>query len=586
MASIRQPIVSVLGHVDHGKTTLLDRIRGTGVAGREAGGITQHIGATEVPLATILEVCGDLVAGKSFRIPGLLFIDTPGHVAFGTLRARGGALADLAVLVIDLNEGFRPQTIESLKILKRYKTPFIIAANKIDLVPGWRKHQGVPFIVSYGDQPEAAREEMDRRLYELTGRLYEHGFSADRYDRVEDFSTNLAIVPVSAKFGEGIPDLLLMLIGLAQRFLEDQLRTAEGPAEGTILEVKEEKGLGVTLDAIIYRGRLSRGETIVFGTAAAPSTTKVKALLKPKALDEIRDPQERFESVKFVVAASGVKIVASGLENAVAGAPIRGAKGVPLKSVLEEVARESQVNIEIQDEGVLVKADAIGSLEGLAYECRQATIPIKFARLGPVSRRDVTDAATAQNPLHRAILAFNLEVLPDARAALQDHPDLKIVEGDVIYRLIEEYRSWQEERKRELEEANRKEIAYPAKLLFLPDHNFRTSKPAIFGVRVLAGRIRTDEAIMRDDGRPLGRIRSIRTGDKTLDSAGQGKEVAIAVDGITIGRQVSPGDILYIDLPEADARALRGLTDLTHDEVEALDQICTIKRKEDPFWGM
>src|SRR2546422_69163 len=250
MASIRQPIVSVLGHVDHGKTTLLDRIRGTGVAGREAGGITQHIGATEVPLAAILEMCGDLVQGRSFQIPGLRFIDTPGHVAFSTLRARGGALADLAVLVIDVNEGFRPQTIESLNILRRYKTPFVVAANKIDMVPGWRKHEGQPFVRSNQDQPESTREELDRRMYELVGRLFEHGFSADRYDRIEDFTTNLAVIPVSAKFGEGIPDLLLTLIGLAQRFLEEQLATAEGPAVGTILQVEEEKGLGINLEGI------------------------------------------------------------------------------------------------------------------------------------------------------------------------------------------------------------------------------------------------------------------------------------------------------------------------------------------------
>ena len=585
MASIRQPIVSVLGHVDHGKTTLLDRIRGTRVAGREAGGITQHIGATEVPLAAIMEACGDLVKGKSFRIPGLLFIDTPGHVAFSTLRARGGALSDLAVLVIDLNEGFRPQTIESLNILKRYKTPFLVAANKIDLVPGWRKHEGKPFVLSYQDQPNSAREELDRRMYELVGRLFEHTFSADRYDRIEDFTTNLAVVPVSAKFGEGIPDLLLMLIGLAQRFLEQQLATAEGPAVGTILEVKEEKGLGITLDTIIYDGTLATGDTVVFGTAAKPGTSKVKAVLKPKPLDEIRDPQERFDSVKRVSAAAGVKLVGSGFGKAVAGAPIRAAKG-NLAVVVEEIAKESQAHIETQEDGILVKADAIGSLEGLAYECKQASIPIKFARIGPVSRRDVTDAATVRDPLHRAILAFNLEILPDAKAALQDHKDLKLLENDVIYRLIEDYQAWRDERKRQLEEASRKEISYPAKLLFLPDYVFRTSKPAIFGVRVLAGRIRTDEALMREDGRPLGRIKAIRSGEKTLEGANQGQEVAISVDGITIGRQISGGDVLYVDLPEADARALRGRKDLSHDEGEALDQIGAIKRKEDPFWGM
>jgi len=585
MASIRQPIVSVLGHVDHGKTTLLDRIRGTGVAGREAGGITQHIGATEVPLAAIMDACGDLVKGKSFRIPGLLFIDTPGHVAFSTLRARGGALSDLAILVIDINEGFRPQTIESLNILKRYKTLFLVAANKIDLVPGWRKHEGKPFVVSYEDQPASARDELDKRMYELVGRLYEHGFSAERYDRVADFTTNIAVVPVSAKFGEGIPDLLLMLIGLAQRFLEQQLATTDGPAIGTILEVKEEKGLGITLDAIIYEGTLSKGDTVVFGTTGKPGTTKVKALLKPKPLDEIRDPQEQFDSVKSVSAAAGVKILGSGLERAVAGAPLRVAKG-NLEAIIEEVAKESQVHVETQEDGILVKADAIGSLEGLAYECKHAGIPIKFARLGPVSRRDVTDAATVKNPLHRAILAFNLETLPDAKVALQDHDDVKLLESDVIYRLIEDYQAWRDERKRQIEEASRKEIAYPAKLLFLPDHIFRASKPAIFGVRVLSGRIRTGESLMRQDGRSLGRIKAIRSGEKSLNGASQGQEVAISVDGITIGRQIQPGDVLYLDLPEADARALRGRKEMSHDEVQVLDEICAIKRKEDPFWGM
>ena len=585
MAAIRQPIVSVLGHVDHGKTTLLDRIRGTGVAGREAGGITQHIGATEVPLAAIMEACGDLVKGKSFKVPGLLFIDTPGHVAFSTMRARGGALADLAVLVIDLNEGFRPQTIESLNILKRYKTPFVVAANKIDLVPGWRHHDDQPFILSYKDQPETAREEFDKRLYELVGRLFEHGFSADRYDQVADFTSNLAVVPLSAKFGEGVPDLLLMLIGLAQRFLEKELTTEEGLAEGTILEVKEERGLGTTLDAIIYKGTLAKGDTIVFGTPTRPGTTKVKALLKPKPMDEIRDPQDRFDSVRSVSAAAGVKIVAADVEGAVAGAPVRAAKG-NAKASAEEISKESQPHVEVQEEGILLKADAIGSLEGLAYECRQADIPVRFARLGPISRRDVIDAVTARNPLHQAVLAFNTELLPDAQAALSDHPDVKLLQSDIIYRLIEEYGTWRDERKRQLEAESRKAITYPAKLLFLGDYVFRTSHPAIFGVRVVSGRIRPGTPVMREDGRPLGRIKSIRSGEKSLEEALQGQEVAIAIDGVTVGRQVSGGDVLLVELTEEEARTLSQRKQLTHDEVETLGQICAIKRKGDPFWGM
>src|SRR6058998_1283051 len=314
---IRQPIVSVLGHVDHGKSSLLDEIRGTSVVAREAGGITQHIGATEVPMDAILAICGDL--------------------------------ADLAVLVVDVNEGFRPQTIESINILKRYKTPFLVAANKIDMVPGWRKQEKVPFATAYADQNEALRDELDRRVYDLVGKFFEHGFTAERYDKIQDFATTVAIVPTSAKHGVGIPELLLMLIGLAQRFLEADLQVPEGAAEGTILEVKE--------------------------------------VLRPKPLDEIRDPQDRFDSVDRVTAAAGVKIAASGLEGATAGGPLREAKPRHLKGVLEAVAAETVPKVETSDEGILVKADALGSLEAIAYECKESDTPIKFARIGPVSRR-------------------------------------------------------------------------------------------------------------------------------------------------------------------------------------------------------
>ena len=584
MAYIRQPIVSVLGHVDHGKSSLLDQIRGTSVVAREAGGITQHIGATEVPIEAILSICGDLVAGKSFKVPGLLFIDTPGHVAFTTLRARGGALADLAVLVVDLNEGFRPQTVESINILRRYKTPFLVAANKIDMVPGWRKEMNVPFGVAHGNQHESVREELDKRLYELVGSLFQNGFSAERYDRIEDFATTVAVVPTSAKHGVGIPELLLVLIGLAQRFLEADLKVPEGPAEGTILEVKEEKGLGLTIDAIVYRGALSLGDTLVLGSAGKPIVTKVKALLKPKPLNEIRDPQDRFDSVDKVTAAAGVKIAASGLEGALAGAPLREVKG-NLKAVVEAVAAETLPKIETSETGILVKADALGSLEAIAYECKQAETPIKIARVGPVSRRDVVDAATIPDPLHKVILAFNVRVLDDAREELLKNKDLKVIEGDVIYRLLEEYKARVEQRKTEIEAAKRLERPYPAKILFLPEYVFRASKPAIFGIRVLAGRIRPGMPLMRDDGKRIGRVRSVRSGEEVVTEAIAGKEVAIAVDGITVGRQVKGGDVLLVELSEEDARTLRD-AELNPDEREVLEQIATIKRRTDPFWGM
>ncbi|MGB9211529.1 MAG: translation initiation factor IF-2, partial [Halobacteriota archaeon] len=313
--NLRTPIVAVLGHVDHGKTTMLDKIRGTTIAAQEPGLITQHIGATEVPLDIIARLCGSLLEG--IRLPGLLFIDTPGHHAFTTLRARGGALADIAILVVDINEGFQPQTTESLNILKRYKTPFIVAANKIDKIHGWLSHDNMMFTEAFKLQSERTQRLLDDRIYVLIEELYNLGFSSDRYDRVRDFTKNIGVVPISARTGEGIPDLLMVSLGLAQRFLDKDLRlNANGPAFGTVIEIKEEKGFGTTLDAIIYDGVLHAGDRIVIGALGRPIVTKIRALLKPESTGALK-------RVRTVTAAAGVKIAAPGIENALAGSPLR-----------------------------------------------------------------------------------------------------------------------------------------------------------------------------------------------------------------------------------------------------------------------
>jgi translation initiation factor 5B len=582
---IRQPIVSVLGHVDHGKTSLLDRIRGTSVVTREAGRITQHIGATEVPLEAVYKLCGPLLAGKTFKVPGLLFIDTPGHHAFSSLRARGGALADIAVVVVDVNEGIMPQTREAMNILRKNKTPFIIAANKIDRTLGWQAQEDAPFQATWKAQSAAVQERFDGKFYELIGTLSQMGYPSERYDRVGDFTKSIAIVPISALHGEGLPDLLMILVGLAQRFLEEQLQAdAEGPGKATVLEVKEERGLGPTIDAIVYDGQLKQGDTVVIGGRQGPLVTHVKALLKPKPMDEIRDPRDRFDSVKAVHAAAGVKISAPNLELALAGAPMYVASPATLAEVQEKVREELQSTIALADEGLYVKADTLGSLEAIASELRDRGLPIKVAEVGDVSRRDVVTARTAGELLHRALLAFNVKVLPDARTELKPN-EPELFEGEVIYHILDRYQEWAAKRKADLEAESRLDVVYPGKFLLLPDHVFRVSKPAVVGVRVLAGRIRQDQKLIREDGREVGAIKSMRSGEKTLPEARQGEEVAVAIDDVTVGRQIEANMVLFVDIPEGDARALRDL-ELTYDERECLEQLAAIKRKEKPFWGM
>jgi len=574
---VRQPIVSVLGHVDHGKTTLLDYVRGTSVAAREAGLITQHIGATEVPIETIKEICGNMFNEDKVKIPGLLFIDTPGHRAFTSMRARGGALADLAVLMIDVVEGIKPQTIESIEILKRHKTPFVIAANKVDRLSGWRGRPG-PFMASHDSQPDFVQRALEERLFNIIGRFYEHDINADRFDRIEDFTKNFAIIPISAKHGEGIPDLLMMLIGLSQRFLGDTIEEDRGPGEGTVLEVKEEVGLGTTIDVILYKGTFHKGDDIAIGGIDTPVYSRIKAILKPKPLDEIRDPRDKFLQVDEIDAAAGVKILAPDLGDVVAGSPIKVVTGEEGEEFCFESCFEAGID------GVTIKADTLGSLEALQFECKDSGVPILRTCIGPVSRSDVMEVSTRPDPLEKVILAFNVGTTQDA-VETADSTGVKIIDGNIIYRLIEDYIVWKEEVAKQLDEESRSTMAYPCKVLLLPDCFFRLSKPAIVGVRVLAGTLKPGLKLMREDGRSAGTIRSIRSGDQTLQKAAAGDEVAIALEGVTCGRQIKIEDVLYVDIPENHIKELHKI-DLGYDEEETLDKIIEIKRKEHSYWGM
>lgn len=582
--AVRHPIVSVMGHVDHGKSTILDKIRGTKVVAREAGGITQHIGATDVPIETIYALCGKLMGERKFSVPGLLFIDTPGHYSFVTLRTRGGALADLAVLVVDINEGLKPQTIESINILRKFKTPFVIAANKIDLIPGWRRRENATCGDAFSDQDPRVLSDLDEKIYNLTGKIFDKfGFSADRFDHITDFTKTVAIVPISGKFGEGLADLLLVLVGLAQRFLEEELRSEEGPGEGTVLEIKEEKGIGTAVDTIVYKGTMRVGDQIVVAAAKGrPIVTKIKGLQRPKPLDEIRDPTQRFDRVKEVSAAAGIRIVAQNLENALAGGTVKVVSG-NLDEILEETAKESQISAELASEGIIVRGDAIGSLEAFAFEAKKTELPIRKIDIGNVTRKDVVEASHFESPLHRAIFAFNVSINEDAKteaSALR----VKIFENDVMYRMLEEYNLWCEERTKQLEVEKRLEIAFPGKVKIMRDHVYHVSKPAIVGVRILAGRIRPGQSLIKEDGREVGRIKSVQSEGKSLGEAIAGAEVAISIDDATVGRQINVEDILLVDIPESHAHELQN-QQLKQDELEVLEQLKAIKRKEKPFWG-
>ena len=589
---IRSPIVSVLGHVDHGKTTLLDFIRGSIIAQKEAGGITQHIGATEVPIEVVENIGGEFLKklGIKETLPGLFFVDTPGHEAFTTLRKRGGALADVAILIVDLNEGFKPQTYEALNILKMYKTPFIVAANKMDKIYGWQTHERAPFLETFPKQPQSVQEKLDTRVYELVGILHEEGFESERFDRISNFAKQISIVPISAKTGEGVPELLAMLMGLAQQYLKEQLKIEEdAPAKGTILEVKEEVGLGVTIDAVIYDGILKKDDTIAIMTLNDVITTRIRSLLKPNPLEEIREAKKRFKKIDEVVAAAGIKIVAPNIENAVAGSPLRVARG-DFEHVKEEILKEIEdIKIDTDDLGIVVKADTLGSLEALVNLLKDMKIPIRAADIGDISRRDVVDASIVKNedPLYGVIIAFNVKVLPSAAEEIKAS-EIKLFSSNIIYQLIEDYDEWIKAAEERKKKAWLDAIIKPAKIRIIPKLIFRNSKPAIAGIEVLSGTVKQDHGLIRGDGARVGKVEGMQDKGKNLKSASKGQKVAMSIKDAIFGKDFDEGDVLYVDIPENHYKILVSelKNKLTEDEFEILNEILDIKRKDNPHWGM
>lgn len=588
---IRQPVVAVLGHVDSGKTSLLDKIRGTAVQAREAGGITQHIGASFFPIETIKQISGALFAklGTEIKIPGLLVIDTPGHEVFANLRIRGGSAADIAILVVDITKGFEAQTYESLEILKNRKVPFIVALNKVDMLPGWRKGASTFVTESLKQQQQAVVDDLDQRLYMVVGTLSRLGFNSEAFYRVKDFTKEVAIIPVSARTAEGIPELLTMLVGLTQQFMLNKLNVSD-VTKGIVLEVKEEIGLGPTVNVILLDGKIRQGDNIVVAKRDDVIVTKVKVLLLPKPLDEMRDPRDKFVQVEEVSAAAGVKIASGDLDGVLAGSPVyvsnSGSDYNELKSMIEAEVKSIVINKDTT--GVVVKCDTLGSLEAVTEMLKKDNVQIRIADIGPVTRRDIVEASAVKEKDRYlgVVLAFNVRVLADAEQESIDR-SVKIFKEQVIYNMVKGYTDWVAfERERE-ESTLFSALMIPCKFVFLKGFVIRRNSPAIFGAEIKVGRLKQKSSVMNEEGEDIGTVHQIQDKRKNIDEARKDMQVAVSMNEPTIGRQLNEGDVLYTVPSNEDVKLLldRFKYRLNEEELKVLDEIIAIKRKRNPLYG-
>ena len=590
---IRQPIVSVLGHVDSGKTSLLDKVRGTGVQGREAGGITQHIGASFLPVETIQKICGPLYEKLSkveHKIPGILVIDTPGHEIFTNLRTRGGSAADIAILVVDANRGFQPQTNESLKILESRKVPFVVALNKTDMVSGWKNTETQFISQSIKEQNVEVQNFLDEKIYNVVTALSVLGYQSEAFYRIDDYKKEIAIVPVSAKTGVGIPELFAVLVGLTQQYLKEKLNQEEKSNRGIILEVNDEVGLGPTANMILIDGQMRKEDSIIAAKRDSVIVTKPKALLLPKPLDEMRDPRDKFKPVEYIQAAAGVKIASPDLDGVLPGSTLYAvsddAEIEHFKKIIEDEMQS--VFISTETNGVILKCDAIGSLEAITEMLRRQQIPISKADIGSVTHRDVLEAmATKENDRHLGvILAFNVKVLQDAETEA-DNNHIKVFTDKIIYSLIDTYTQWVDDDKADEENSVFKELTPISKFTFLKGFVFRNNNPAVFGIRVDVGQLRQKIPFMNKTGKKIGIIHQLQHDGKTVSVAKTGQEVACSVQNVTIGRQIVEEDVFYTLPSSSDAKQLvkRFMHKLSSEETDVLNEIIEIQRAIDPAYA-
>lgn len=588
-SNIRKPIVTFAGHVDHGKTSILDAIRNTCVAEKEPGRITQKISFTIMPRSVIVEQCKPLLEKFNIKInvPGFLFIDTPGHAAFTNLRKRGGSLADLAVLVIDINEGLKEQTRESIEILRENRVPFIVAINKIDKIPGWKPSKASSIAEAIEGQASFTKQQFDQRVLNIIIALSTLGFDSALYYEIKNFREQIALVPCSAKTAEGIADLLVMLAGLSQRFLSGRLKVGE-QGRGTIFEIKKEKNFK-SIEAILYDGKLHANDTIMIATFDKPVITKVRSLFEALPL------ATGFKQVESITAATGFKMLLVDDSGVLPGMPfvvLHDKSSDAVQQQATELQKTIATMLKLDETGIVAKADSLGSLEALLSLLRKHGIKVVRASIGDISKADLAGikASILEDPLNGLIVGFNVDISTDIEQelkALEKENKIKVVLHDVIYKIVDDVLAWREAKQKELQRQQLEGLTLPCKLQILKHYIFHRSKPAIFGVKVIAGTLKQGITLMNRDGEKIDKIKTIQYEKKTMQEAKVGQEVAINLPHVTIGRQIKETDTLYSYITEEDFRKLKQNKHLLNaDEIALLQEIAEINRKRNPVWGV
>jgi translation initiation factor 5B len=572
--NLRSPICCILGHVDTGKTKLLDKIRQTNVQEGEAGGITQQIGATYFPMDAIKQKTAVVNRDNKFefKVPGLLVIDTPGHESFSNLRSRGSSLCNIAILVVDIMHGLEPQTLESMRMLRERKIPFIVALNKIDRLYGWKKVDNNGFQDSLALQNKAVHNEFKKRLEDTKLAFAEQGFNSELFYENKSMAKFVSLVPTSAHTGEGIPDMLKLIVQLTQERMVGSLMYLS-EVQATVLEVKAIEGFGMTIDVVLSNGILKEGDRIVLCGTEGAIKTNIRALLTPAPLKELR-LKSAYVHNKEVKAALGVKISAPGLEGAIAGSRLLVVGPDDDEEDIEDEVESDLANllsrVETSGRGVSVQASTLGSLEALLDFLKDCKIPVANVGIGPVYKRDVLQCGVMleKAPDYAVMLCFDVKVDKEAHAYAEEQ-GIKIFTADIIYHLFDSFTKHMDEMLEKKKEESKMLAVFPCVLK--PVAVFNKTGPIVIGVDVVDGSLRVNTPVAAVKNNPitgakeivsLGRVTSIERDHKQLTVCKKGQpSVAVKIEmgghQPVYGRHLEESDSLYSMVSRASINCLK-----------------------------
>ncbi|KAG7315868.1 hypothetical protein KOW79_020734 [Hemibagrus wyckioides] len=570
LEKLRSPVVCVLGHVDTGKTKILDKLRHTHVQDGEAGGITQQIGATNVPLETIIEQTKMV---KNFdrdniKVPGMLIIDTPGHESFSNLRNRGSSLCDIAILVVDIMHGLEPQTLESINLLKEKKCPFIVALNKIDRLYDWKKSPDTDVVATLKKQKKNTKDEFDERAKAVMLEFAQQGLNAALFYENKDPRTFVSLVPTSAHSGDGMGNLIALLVELTQTMLARRLAHCD-ELRAQVMEVKALPGMGTTIDVILINGCLREGDTIIVPGVEGPIVTQIRGLLLPPPLKELR-VKNQYEKHKEVNTSQGVKILGKDLEKTLAGLPLLVAhKDDEIPVLKDDLIRELKQTlnaIKLEEKGVYVQASTLGSLEALLEFLRTSKVPYAGINIGPVHKKDVMKASTMleHDPQYAVILAFDVKIERDSQE-MADSLGVRIFSAEIIYHLFDAFTKYREDYKKQKQEEFKHVAVFPCKLRILPQFIFNSRDPIVMGVTVEAGVLKTGTPLCVPSKAfvEIGIVTSIEVNHKPVDTAKKGQEICVKIEPIPgespkmYGRHFEAVDIIVSKITRQSIDALK-----------------------------